>query len=350
MKRTLPILLALVAATASFAADKYLTIGDAAPSLKTAKWLKGEPLPAFEKGKLYVVEFWATWCHPCIDNIPHLTELAKKYDGKVSIIGISIWESAKPSDGDLMKRVTTFVKDEGEKMDYHVAADDVKKNTIADTYMKAASEEGIPCSFIVDKDGKVAWIGHPAKMEETLQKVIAGTWDSAGAREKREVEQKVTRPINEAMAKKDYPGAIKAIDAAVAQRPQLEYSLTYPLLVALYHSDLQRGKTFSQKILKDSNNANGAYQMMSSIFATETTLSKEAYAFGLGIIDEGTAQGVGVFMFKAMKAATYFNSGDKAKAIEVAEESVALIAKEPKAPPEMVSLLKKNLAKYKAAK
>lgn len=327
----------------------YVTIGDPAPAMKPAKWLKGTPITSFKKGKLYVVEFWATWCHPCKENIPHLTELAKKYKGQVSIVGVSIWESLKEGQGDPMKKVADFVKEQGPKMDYFVAADG-PKNVIADAWMKAASEGGIPCSFIINGEGKVAWIGHPAKMEDVLKQVIAGTYNVASAREKREIELNVTRPIDEAITAKDYKKAVKAIDTALAKRPQLEYNLTYPRLVALYHADLEQGKTLSAKILKESNQAIGAYQMMSSIFATQTDLSKTAYEFGLGVIDEAITYNQGVFMFTAMKAATFFNMGDKDQAIKFGEESVALADKEPNASPEIKAMLKKNLEKYKAAK
>ena len=71
-------------------ASDYLNIGDAAPAISHVTWLKGQPLGGFEKGKIYVVEFWATWCGPCKANIPNLTTLAKKYAGQVSISGIDI--------------------------------------------------------------------------------------------------------------------------------------------------------------------------------------------------------------------------------------------------------------------
>ena len=115
--------------------DARLNIGDPAPVLQPAKWLKGMPIPRFEQGHVYVVEFWATWCGPCKANIPHLTALAKQYRGKVEVIGMDVWESPDPSIKTLPK-VTAFVKSEGTHMDYHVAAD-ATNNRVADAWLKA---------------------------------------------------------------------------------------------------------------------------------------------------------------------------------------------------------------------
>src|SRR4051812_31324782 len=67
--------------------------GDPAPPLRVSKWLKGGPIPKLEKGKVYVMEFWATWCGPCVAGMPHVTKLQKKYaDRGVVVIGMNVGE------------------------------------------------------------------------------------------------------------------------------------------------------------------------------------------------------------------------------------------------------------------
>ncbi len=64
-------------ATPQSASAQTLGLGDPAPALAVKEFVKGAPVTAFQKGNVYVVEFWATWCGPCRTSIPHLTELQK---------------------------------------------------------------------------------------------------------------------------------------------------------------------------------------------------------------------------------------------------------------------------------
>ena len=93
--RALPIL-ALTLACGAFAQNTKplptLRVGEPAPKIEVAKWVKGSPTKGFELGKVYVVEFWATWCPPCRTSIPHLTELQKKYGNTVSFNGIGVFQ------------------------------------------------------------------------------------------------------------------------------------------------------------------------------------------------------------------------------------------------------------------
>src|SRR4051794_18757941 len=67
-----------------------LSVGDAAPPLAVTKWVAGAPVAKFEPGKVYVVEFWATWCGPCIAAMPHLAGLQADYkDQGLVVLGVT---------------------------------------------------------------------------------------------------------------------------------------------------------------------------------------------------------------------------------------------------------------------
>lgn len=195
-----------------------LAVGDAAPALTIEKWVKGTPVASFEKGKVYVVEFWATWCDPCVRGMPHLSELQKKYrDQGLTVIGVT----AVDSRGNSLEKVEAMVAEKGDGMGYTVAWD--KERTTNSAYMKAAGRNTIPCSFLVDQDGKVAYIGHPAQIDATLELVMAKKHDLAElatrARHEAEVTEKAA-PLQKAYVDarnaKDWPAAVAALDAIVA--------------------------------------------------------------------------------------------------------------------------------------
>lgn len=149
-----------------------LWVGDKAPSLTISEWVKGSPVEAFKPGEIYVVEFWATWCGPCIASMPHLSEIQTKLKGKgVTVIGVSAEDP-----GNTLEAVKKMVKEKGEGMAYTVAFDGGAK-TSAD-WMQPAEQMGIPCSFVVDKQGHIAYIGHPMFLDIPLEGLLAGTWSN----------------------------------------------------------------------------------------------------------------------------------------------------------------------------
>jgi thiol-disulfide isomerase/thioredoxin len=143
-------------------------IGDAAAPLVIKEWVKGGPADVTDGKNVYVVEFWATWCPPCRKSIPHLTDLQKQFKDKaVVVIGIS---------DETPDKVKPFLKEQGDKMDYTVAVDDERKSSKA--YMEAFGQAGIPHAFIVGKDGKVIWHGHPMDgLDKALEEIVAGKYD-----------------------------------------------------------------------------------------------------------------------------------------------------------------------------
>ena len=166
-------LLALIAAAQEPDSPRF-TIGDPAPALRMSHWLKGGPVESFKKGECYVVEFWATWCRPCIAGMPHLSALACEYKDRITVVSVDIAERKTTP----IRRIRAFVDSMGERMDYNVAKEDsdfMETSWLAD--FGAKGDEGIPIAFVVDREGRVAWIGHPYDLDSVLSRVAAGTWD-----------------------------------------------------------------------------------------------------------------------------------------------------------------------------
>ncbi len=246
LKKVLAIAAALAAfaLVSSAATAAGLNVGDPAPKLTVKKFVKGTPVTKFEKGKLYVVEFWATWCGPCRVSIPHLTELQKKHKD-VTFVGVSVWEKDQGL-------IQPFVTSMGDKMDYRVAEDavpaggDGNSGAMATTWMTAAGQGGIPTAFIIDKESKVAWIGHPMTMEQPLDKIIAGKWDIKVEAEKSRKAAAMTHKLQNLQAafipayqKKDFAKVVSILDDAIVSDPEMETQVG-PFKLAMLQ---QMGKT-----------------------------------------------------------------------------------------------------------
>jgi len=199
-------------------AEPTLKVGDKAPQITIEKWVKGEPITGYEKGRVYVVEFWATWCGPCIASMPHLTHLQKEYKDKVQIIGVT---TKDPNNS--LEQVEKMVSEKGnEGMGYAVAWDEGTKTKEA--LFKAAGQTGIPCSFVIDGTGTVAYIGHPMWLDIPLERITKGTWDPVKGAEEIATAKERFSAVSKAMSadpkeavnlltalEKDYPAAAELL-------------------------------------------------------------------------------------------------------------------------------------------
>lgn len=149
--------IAIMLCSTAFALDK---IGFYAKDITVKKWITQSrcPLEAMA-GQPYLIEFWATWCGPCVTNVPQIEKLYAKYGPKgLRILGLSL--DRNESD------VVNFVNSRGIK--YPVAIDDGTESRYGIS--------GIPAAVLVDAAGVVVWSGHPG--EEGFEAVIAKTLEN----------------------------------------------------------------------------------------------------------------------------------------------------------------------------
>lgn len=211
MARLLSLIAALLLVACPTFGQGRLSVGDPAPKLEIATWVKGEPIPTFVSGHVYVVEFWATWCPPCKKSIPHLTELQAKFKEKATIIGIS----AKDANGETLEKVQKHVEGAGEAMAYTVAFDDGSKTNQA--YMVAARQRGIPTAFVVDKGGRIAWIGHPMMgLDGVIERLVNDDFNPADAQKG----EALAAEIRELIRTQQHDVAMKKLDDLVALDPK----------------------------------------------------------------------------------------------------------------------------------
>ncbi|CAM3725939.1 TlpA disulfide reductase family protein [Flavobacterium gelidilacus] len=128
-------------------------LNEKAPELVVEEWISSEP---DIKGKFILIDFWATWCGPCIRAIPELNAFHEKFKEDLVVIGIS--DESK-------EKINNFKK---VKIDYYSAID--TNETLKNIY----EVQGIPHCVLIDPDGIVRWEGFPTlKGEELTEKVIS---------------------------------------------------------------------------------------------------------------------------------------------------------------------------------
>ncbi|MFI5153713.1 MAG: TlpA family protein disulfide reductase [Chitinophagales bacterium] len=319
-----------------------LNIGDPAPLLRVREWIKGQPVQRFEKGNMYVVEFWATWCIPCIAAMPHLSDLAGEYKNRVTILGIDIYEKKTTS----MEKVKAFVDSMGQRMDYRVAAAD--SNFMVTDWFDASGEKGIPKTFIVNAEGRVAWIGHPKYLAVVLPKILNNNWDIKEALAKRNLYMHLNA-LDDSLSTEllrfnddpDKPydlgkpdSALLVINEMIRKEPRLEYApgISAITFSSLLKTNLDKAYEYGKTLLVTSTYNDAIYDdpnyhiIFGNIKAYSDKLNLPAEIYRLGAeayqtrIDAFPETAVPIF-YNNM-AEFYWRACDKSKAIAIQQKAI----------------------------
>lgn len=340
-----------------------LSEGDPAPKLTVSKWAQGEPVAAIESGKVYIVEFWATWCPPCRESIPHLNQIHNKFKDKgLVVIGVDL--------GETLDKVNPFIKRMGSNMTYRVAMDADKDNpssgSMATNWLGAAGINTIPTAFVVDQKGTIVFIGLPMELTDAvIQEVLDGKFDAkkAVALHKKAIEEQESQQKDAVQKQESLRKLSAELESNIKEKQWDKANAALDEIEKLIPANRKPAVGFMRvKLLVNRGDAKGASKLATQLgdeFKDDSTLLN-ALAWEL-ITESGiTERDLPLAEKLAIKAnelsegkqpqvldtlaRVLFLEGKKDQAIETQAKAVAMVDGELK------EMLQKHLDSYKADK
>ncbi|MCJ2009709.1 TlpA family protein disulfide reductase [Methylobacterium sp. J-092] len=201
-------------------------LGDPAPGLSFSAFVRGEPVAGVPPGQVSIVAFWSPACPVSRASLPCLTALQAAHP-QVAVLAVAL---GRPD------AVRCLVRAQGSAVRYAVAIDappapgDVYGPTYQ-AWFHASYQSGVPKAFIVDRDGRIAWIGPPLRLAKPLTAVAAGSWDLAAvaeahrdglAREKVRETRRMHAALTACGRAGDLAGVLRVYDETFALHPDLE--------------------------------------------------------------------------------------------------------------------------------
>lgn len=123
-----------------------------APKIEFTEWINNPKEISVIKDKPVVLEFWSTWCGPCIAAIPHFNQLTEKYDKEITFISVNSYEGNAIVENFLLKN----------PMLSYVALDE------NETLKKAFNVQTIPVTILIDKNRMLRWRGITTELTDEI--------------------------------------------------------------------------------------------------------------------------------------------------------------------------------------
>lgn len=342
-------------------AKPSFTIGEAVPAINYGTWIKGQPFEQFEKDRLYVFDFWATWCVPCIASMPHLSTFAKENSKDVTVVAFNIWENpGSATFASIQTKVQKFVEKMGDKMALNVATD-TEDQYLGQKWMLEAGKNGIPQTYII-KNGILLWAGHPANLDSMIQVVrdpgfhisaFKAKEEEKAAQENAEQEKgmDLNTAIDNAVKANRADRAIAIIDSVAAALPaDQEGSLNFIKFITLFD---HVGEEPAISFLKEWQTSDPNFlPAIGAIVIQKDGLSKATYRHAIALLNQVSDDPKGKHMMLSEMALGYFKMGEYHSAIKMQKKAIKTLKKVMKTDPsamneDMLSTLTEKLKAYK---
>src|ERR1035437_729592 len=179
---------------------EFSKLGDPAPPITVKEWVKGTPVNIKAGTNIYVLVF-CTLSRANEFAITNLSSLQKLYQNKgVVVVAISS-EPVEP--------LKAFVQLKGAEIDFTVAADDEARKATT-SYQQAYQQMMLPRAYVVGKDGKVLWHGHPLRdnLGEVVDEITSGRYNLEQTQKNIIAKEQMEQYL--ALARQDDPRTAKA--------------------------------------------------------------------------------------------------------------------------------------------
>ncbi|WP_457663245.1 peroxiredoxin family protein [Sinorhizobium medicae] len=347
--------------------NKILSVESRAPALKVRDWVRGEPLASFQPGKLYILEFCGTTCDGCDRAMLNLIELQESYkDSGVEVVAVAAHERAASAEEVRSKLEAWLAK--FPELNFPFGLDDT--GAMDTLWMEPSSSIVIPRVFVIDRDGSLAFIGHPRDLHEVLPKILDGTWRTSARAKATESEriagdepkarkhallQPIRGKLRAACEIGDWKTALAAVEEGIALDPD-NYNLRATQVDLLLDKicDMETGLAVLWQFVREAIDRGGAHwlvtammQIFHPVVGCQSLPAAERFAMGKELsehilaLDFAQCNQPASLVFPEV-ARYYHEIGNKDRAVELIE----LALKSLDGPDPDMHGLKKDLKPY----
>ncbi|MDW9825262.1 TlpA family protein disulfide reductase [Sinorhizobium meliloti] len=319
-----------------------LSMESKAPAIQAQNWIGGEPLANCQPGKVYVLEFFSTTCGFCVAPMLKLIQLQEKYrDRGLEVVGVAANERAATAD-QAQAYIDAWLTENVPTLNFRVGIDCTGE--MNKLWKEASFSFALPCSFVVDRDSRVAFIGNPALLDSVLPQVLDGTWrssDQAKAADRERIargrEDVFLSKISAAIEMEDWKTALSAIEEGIALLPDsLQLRMAHAHLLLHKMGDMQTGLAVLRQLVRDAidrNSEDWLLGLLTQLFgpkyddtnfppAERLAMGKELSEHVLALT--GLEDKVKASYYRSVSR-YFYESGDKARAEELLELAVKLV-------------------------